>query len=128
MRKSQWIGGVAAAAVTVGALLVGGGTAFADTPAPTPAPAAGSDQQVCTVRIPKLLTRIDALTARINGSATTRGSTAWLQAREDRARAAGRTAAADLLQARISDRAQRLTELAQVKSQVLAVQSKDCGK
>ncbi|MBN9097334.1 MAG: hypothetical protein J0I49_04355 [Pseudonocardia sp.] len=127
MRTSQWIGGVAATAVTVGALVVGGGTAFADTPAPTPAPAAGSNQQVCTVRIPKLLTKIDSLTATINGPATTKGSTAWLQAREDKARAAGHTAAADLLQDRITDRAQRLTELAGVKSQVLAVQSKDCG-
>ena len=127
MRKSQWIGGIAATAVTVGALVVGGGTAFADTPAPTPAPAPGSNAKVCTVRIPKLLTKIDNVTAKINGSATTKGSTAWLQARETKARAAGHTAAADLIQDRISNRAQRLTELAGVKSQVLAVQSKDCG-
>ncbi len=125
MRKSQWIGGIAATAVTVGALAVGGGTAFADTPAPTPAPAPNA--KVCTDRIPKLLTKIDGLTAKINGGATTKGSTAWLQAREDKARAAGHTAAADLLQDRISHRAQRLTELAGVKSQVQAVQSKDCG-
>jgi len=127
MRKSQWIGGIAATAVTVGALVVGGGTAFADTPAPTPAPAAGSNAKVCTVRIPALLKKIDTVTAKINGDATTKGSTAWLQAREDKARGAGRTAAADLLQDRISNRAQRLTDLAQVKSHVLAVQSKDCG-
>jgi hypothetical protein len=128
MRKARWIGGTAAAAVAVGALVVGGGTAFADTPAPpTPAPAAGSNEQVCTVRIPKLLTRIDTITARINGSASTRGSTAWLQEREDKARAAGRTAAADLIEAHISNRSQRLTQLEQIKSQVLAVQAKDCG-
>lgn len=116
-----WIGGIAATAVTVGALVVSSGTALADTPA-------GSNATVCTVRIPALLKKIDTVTAKIDGDATTKGSTAWLQAREDKARAAGRTAAADLLQNRITDRAQRLTELTQVRNQVLAVQGKDCGK
>lgn len=119
----RWIGGIAATAVAAGALVGGGGTAFADTPAPTPAP----NEKVCTVRIPALLKKIDAVTAKINGDATTKGSTAWLQAREDRARTAGRTAAADLIQIRVSHRAQRLTDLAQIRSEVLAVQGKDCA-
>lgn len=120
-----WIGGVAVAAVAAGALVVVGGTAFADAPTPTPAP--GSNEMVCTVRIPALLKKIDTASARINGDAATRGSTAWLQAREDTARAAGRTAAADLIGDRISHRSQRLTELARIRSDVLAVQGKDCG-
>lgn len=124
MRRSQWVGGVVATVATVGALVAGTGTAFADTPAPTPP--ANPNQTVCTIRIPKLLTKIDGLTAKINGDATTKGSTAWLQAKEEKVRATGRTALADLIQDRISNRSQRLTELAQVKSEVLAVQGKDC--
>ncbi len=125
MRKSQWVGGVAATVTAVGALVIGGGTAFADTPAPAPAP--GSNAKVCTVRVPALLKKIDTVTAKINGDANTKGSTAWLQAREDKARAAGHTALADLVQVRISNRAQRLTELTQVRTEVQKVQSADCG-
>ncbi len=125
MRKSLWIGSAVATAATAGALVVGGGTALAATPAPTPA--ANPNQQICAVRIPELLTKIDKVTARINGDASTKGSTAWLQARETRARAAGHTALADLIAAKVSDRAQRLTELAHIKDEVTRVQSTDCG-
>jgi hypothetical protein len=127
MNRTRWIGGIVATVATAGALAVGSGTAFADTPAPTPARAPGSNQKICTERIPALLKKIDGVTAKINGDASTKGSTAWLQAREDKARAAGHTALADLIQARISNRPQRLTELAQVKTEVLKVQSTDCG-
>jgi hypothetical protein len=126
MSRTRWIGGIAASAVAVGALALGGGTAFADTPGPTPAPAAGSNQKICTERIPKLLAKIDKVTAKINGDASTKGSTAWLQAKETAARSSGRTALADLIQAHVSNRAQRLTDLANVKSEVLKVQSADC--
>ena len=44
-----------------------------------------------------MLARIDKLTARINGDASVKGSTAWLRAKADKARAAGYTALADLL-------------------------------
>ena len=125
MRTTRWMGGMAATVAAVAALAVGSGTALADTPAPTPT--AGTNQQVCTQRIPKLLTRIDALTARINGDVTTKGSTAWLTDKETKARAAGRTALADLIAVRVSHRTERLAELAHAKTEVLAVQSKDCG-
>lgn len=126
MTRKRWA--VVAALTTAGVLLGGGAVALADTPPPTPAPNSGTaNHDVCTTRIPQLLTRVDTLTAKINGPATERGSTASLQAREDKARANGRTARADLLAARIADRPQRLTELAQLKSQVQHVQSTDCG-
>lgn len=118
------------AALTAGALLVGGGgVALADAPPPTPsAPPAspGSNAAVCGTRIPKILARIDRLTTRINAGGGTRGSTAWLQARENAARATGRSAAADLLAARIADRPHRLDDLAQLKDQVEQVRAKDC--
>ena len=127
MSRTRWIGGIAASAVAVGALALGGGTAFADTPAPTPAPAAGSNEKICTERIPQLLAKIDRLTARINGDASIKGSTAWLQAKETAARNSGRTALADLIQARISNRPHRLTDLSTIKGEVEAVQKKDCA-
>jgi hypothetical protein len=74
-----------------------------------------------------LLARIDKVTARINGSASTRGSTAWLQARQDAARSAGNTARADLIAARITDRPQRRAALGNARSQVEHVQSTDCA-
>jgi hypothetical protein len=127
MSSTRWIGGIAASAVAVGTLALGGGTAFADAPATTTAPAAGSNEKICDERIPQLLAKIDKVTARINGDAGTKGSTAWLQAKETEARNSGRTALADLIQARIANRPHRLTDLANVKSEVEKVQSTDCG-
>ena len=127
MSRTQWIGGLAASAVAVGAMVVGGGTAFAATPSPTPPPPVGSNQRVCNERIPQLLARIDKVTARINADAGTKGSTAWLQARETEARSTGRTALADLIQVRISHRPERLAELVRAKVEVQKVQSQDCG-
>jgi hypothetical protein len=133
MRTNRGIGGLAVTAVAVGVLLAGSGAAFADTSPPAappatssgaPAPPAG--EPVCTKRIPALLSRIDKLTARINGDASTRGSTAWLKAKADKARAAGHTAGADLLDARAAARAARLDRLAQLRTQIQGVQSKDC--
>jgi hypothetical protein len=127
MSRTRWIGGIAASAMAVGALALGGGTAFADTGTPTTAPAAGSNEKICTERIPQLLAKIDKVTARINGDAGTKGSTAWLQAKETAARSSGRTALADLIQARIANRPHRLTDLANVRTEVEAVQEKDCA-
>lgn len=117
---------VALTAATV--LATGTGVALADTPAPTPAPAAdkGGNAEICGTRIPKILARIDKATARINGDASVKGSTAWLQAKEQKARSSGRTALADLIAARVGDRPHRLTDLADLKTQVTQVQAKDC--
>lgn len=125
MTKARWCAGVAVSAVAVGALVVGGGTAFADAATPTPAPVA-PDTKTCTVRIPAMLKRIDTITTRINGDASTKGSTARLQAKETKARAAGDIALADLIDLRVSHRADRLAELARAATAIRAVQSKDC--
>lgn len=123
--KARWFAGAAASVVTVGALVVGGGTAFADPG--TAATAAATPAKTCTERIPALLARIDKLTARINGDATTKGSTAWLQAKETQARAAGDAALADLIDLRVTHRADRLSELARAKTAIEGVQTKDCA-
>jgi hypothetical protein len=120
----------AASAVTAGLLLATAAPALADEDGPTQGPITqgpitqgpitlGPEQAtfVCTKRIPAILARVDRVTTRINADASTRGSTAWLHAREDTARAAGRTEVADRLQRRIDRRPERLDRLADAKKQ-----------
>ena len=64
---------------------------------------------------------------RINGDASVKGSTAWLRAKADKARAAGYPALADLLTARADDRPGRLDELTKLRSDVQHVQATDCA-
>ena len=118
----RWAACLAVTAATAGALALGGGTALADTP-----PADHANSAICTQRIPAVLARIDKLTNRINGDASVKGSTAWLRAKADQARAAGYPALADLLTARAGDRPGRLDELAKLRTDVQRVQSTDCA-
>jgi hypothetical protein len=115
-----------AVVAAVGAMALGGGTALADTPPPTAAPG-HANSAICTKRVPAVLARIDKLTTRINGDASVKGSTAWLRAKADEARAAGYTALADLLTARADGRPGRLDELTKLKSDVQHVQATDCA-
>ena len=109
----------------VGAMALGGGTALADTPPTNPPDHANS--AICTQRIPAVLARIDKLTTRINGDASTKGSTAWLRAKANEAKAAGYSALADLLTARADGRPGRLDELTKLRSDVQHVQTTDCA-
>ena len=95
-----------------------------DDDGPTQGPITLTPEQatfVCTKRIPAILARVDRVTTRIKADASTRGSTAWLQAREDKARAAGRTEAADRIQERIDRRPERLDRLADAKKRATEV-------
>jgi hypothetical protein len=116
---------LAAAVVAVATMVVGGGTAFADT-APTSAPD-HANSTICTQRIPAVLARIDKVTARVNGDASVKGSTAWLRAKANEARAAGYTALADLLTARADSRPDRLAELTKLRADVQHVKETDCA-
>lgn len=122
MATNRWIGGLAVTAVTAGVLLAGSGTAFADD---TDTQAA--KDRVCTERIPAVLERIDKLVVRINGDAKTRGSTAWLVASADKARANGLPSLADLLVARADARPERVETLEQLRADVENVLSTDCA-
>ncbi len=126
----------AASAVALGLLLAGAGTAWADDPDTTATrdpvtqgPITLSPEQavaVCTKRIPGILSRIDRVTTRIGADAATHGSTAWLAARRDRARAAGRTEEADRIQRRIDGRPERLDRLAGTRERVTAFRDANC--
>jgi hypothetical protein len=123
---------VAATAAVLGLLLAGSGTALADGPGTvaTQGPITLSPEQatfVCTRRIPAILSRVDRVTARINADAATRGSTAWLTARHDKAQAAGRTEVADRIQKRIDARPDKLTKLADAKKRVTDFRDANCA-
>ena len=126
MRVKRWVSGAVVTGVAATALVVGGGSAFADA-APTTGKAGPSNQKTCSERIPKLLARIDKVTARINGDTNTKGSTAWLTAKETTARNAGDNALADLIAARLSHRQDRLNQLATARTTVQDIQKKDCS-
>ncbi len=120
-----------ASAVALGLLLTGAGTARADDPdtTATQGPITLSPEQsvaVCTTRIPGILSRIDRVTTRIGADAATRGSTAWLQARQDRAEQAGRTEEADRLQRRIDRRPEQLDRLAEAEERATAFRDANC--
>ena len=133
-------GTAAASAVTVGLtlglLVAGTGTASADDPgsaiaAPsTQGPITLNAEQatyLCGTRIPAILSRVDRLTTRINADANTLGSTAWLEARHDRAQAAGRSDEADLLQKRIDGRDTVLSRLADAKKRITDFRDGNCA-
>ena len=127
------IGRIAAAsAASAGLLLAGAGPALADDPgtSATQGPITLSPEQatfVCTQRIPAILARIDRVTTRINADVATRGSTAWLQARQDRAEAAGHADVADRIQKRIDARPAKLDSLAGAKKRVADFRDANCA-
>jgi hypothetical protein len=122
----------AASAACAGLLLAGVAPALADDPgaSATQGPITLSPEQatwVCTQRIPKILARIDRVTTRINADVTTRGSTAWLQARQDRAKPAGHTDVADRIQKRIDARPAKLDALGDAKQRVTDFRDANCA-
>lgn len=128
-------GTAAASAVTLGLLVTGTGTAAADDPGPSTAPTsqgpiilnAEQATYVCGTRIPAVLSRVDRVTARVNADATTRGSTAWLTDRRDKARAAGHDELADRIQERIDRRPEALSRLADAKQRVTDFRDGNCA-
>jgi hypothetical protein len=121
----------AASAITVALLVAGSGTALADDPgsSATQGPITLSPEQatyVCQQRIPAILSRIDRVTTRMNADANTRGSTAWLKARHDKAQAAGHTDVADRIQKRIDGRPDKLTKLADAKKRATDFRDANC--
>jgi hypothetical protein len=113
-------------------LVVGTGTALADDPgtSTTQGPITLSPEQAtyfCQQRIPAILSRIDRVTTRMNADANTRGSTAWLKARHDKAQAAGHTDVADRIQKRIDGRPDKLTKLADAKKRATDFRDANCA-
>jgi hypothetical protein len=82
---------------------------------------------LCDKRLPKVENRVTKLVERINGGADVKGSTAWLKARAQKERDAGRETSAQLLEERADRRAGRVAELNKIKGWVADFRGKYCG-
>lgn len=134
MSTSQWARRVAVTgcAAGVGLAIAGAGTASAqgDPTTTVPAPITISSAQVeqwCDHTVPKLTAEVNRLIGRIDGGATEIGSTRWLRAQADRARANGRPARADILDGRAERRTGILTILDRVRTRLDGFTAKHCG-
>jgi hypothetical protein len=129
--------------MVIGGAVVGGvlfgGTAVAvaqgdpsSAPAPSgPAPVTItlSPEQVtflCEKRLPKIEKRTSRLVERINGDEDTRGSAAWLRARADRARDAGRDDSAQLLEERADRREGHVDQLNKINKWAADFRTQHC--
>jgi hypothetical protein len=83
-------------------------------------------QQVCGDWVPKLTSRTEKLTARINGGPEVTGSVANLKARAADQTAKGHTAAADRLTQRATKRAGRIADLNEAKQKLDAFATTHC--
>ncbi len=92
-----------------GALVAGpAGVSAAQT---SEAPVAAERLEVACARVPLIRDRIERLLARWEGGADTRGSRAWLEARAAKLREQGRTEAAEVVEATIRVRTERVDVL-----------------
>lgn len=125
MRSRNW---AVVAALIVGTGLAGSGVASAQPSAP--ATTTLSPEQVtklCEKRLPKMEERIAKLAKRINGGPEVKGSAAWLKARADKERAAGRKTTAELLTERAERRAGRADDLDRLTKRVAEFKSTHCA-
>ncbi|HEX3650639.1 MAG TPA: hypothetical protein VHV49_19615 [Pseudonocardiaceae bacterium] len=134
MSTSQWARRVAVTgcAAGVGLAIAGAGTASAqgDPTTTAPAPITISSAQVeqwCDHTVPSLTTKVNKLIDRIDGGPTSVGSTQWLRAQADRARANGHPARADVLDGRAERRTGVLTILNKVKTRLNDFTTRHCG-
>ncbi|GAA3793797.1 hypothetical protein [Cellulomonas soli] len=84
-------------------------------------------QEMCT-RVPQAVQRLDDLVARIQGDASTKGSTAWLHAQADTARGQGRDAVANRMDNRAELRAGRVTNLQATADRLRQLDSSVCSQ
>ncbi|WP_329787105.1 hypothetical protein V1227_19830 [Lentzea sp. DG1S-22] len=105
-------------------LLLGVGTASAQEPI-TISPE--KVQKICSERVPRIESRVKALTDRINGGPETLGSKKWIEQKAADARKAGNTARADVLDARLELRDAQLVKLGKAAERVAGFKSEHCG-
>jgi hypothetical protein len=120
---------VSATGLAAGLALTGAHMASAST-SPAPSSSASSsitlpsggvlEQRVTSFcnRVPKLIQRADKAQTRLSGDADTKGSLAWLKAREAKAKSNGNARVVTRLDRRITRRTARLAKLPEVKTQL----------
>jgi hypothetical protein len=121
---------VAATGLAAGLAVGGVHVASAATPAAAPAditlPSGGVLEHRVTGfcnRVPNLIKRVDQAQTRLSGDADTKGSLAWLKARQAKAEKNGRAQVVNRLDRRIERRTERLAKLPGWKKKLTAAQS-----
>jgi hypothetical protein len=112
--------GLAAGLALTGAHMAGASTA-ASTSASITLPSGGVlEQRVTTFcnRVPTLIQRVDKARTRISGDADTKGSLAWLKARQAKAEANGNKRVVNRLDRVIERRTERLAKLPELKTKL----------
>ena len=134
MSTSQWVrrAAVTGCAAGIGLAAAGVGTANAQGGPTTTAPApitisSAQVQQWCDHDVPTLTEKVDKLVDRINGGPTEVGSTQWLHAQAQRAKANGHPARADFLDSRAERRTGVLTILNKVRTRLQDFTAQHCG-
>lgn len=117
---------ITTAALLAGALLSGGAAATTPPVQPPITLTAEQSATLCQERIPALLARIDRLTERIDGDASTVGSTQWLAERLAEARASDLDGRAAALQRRLDRRPDVADRLAAAEQRVTAFRDAHC--
>jgi hypothetical protein len=115
-------------AATVGAAVM---TIAMLTPAANAQPsstAPDTARKLCEQRIPKLEERANRLLTRITGGPEVHGSSAWLLARSEKAKARGDAAQADWLAGKAANRGARAELLRQTQQRLTDFKQKHCGK
>ncbi len=126
------VGGSVTAAVLFGgtAVAMAQGEPSSDPAEPAPVTITLSPEQVsrlCETRLPRIEKRVDRLVERITGDENTRGSAAWLRARADRERDAGRETTAQVLDERADRREGHVDQLNQIKQWLDDFSGEHCG-
>ena len=123
-------GVLAAAMAATSALLLGGTASPPSGEPPAQPPTTLTPEQsarLCQEAIPALLARIDRLQERVEGGPAVAGSTAWLEARIERAREERRPAVVERLEERLAARPDRLARLADVEQRATAFRDARCA-
>jgi hypothetical protein len=113
---------VSAAGLAAGLALTGASAASADVTLPS---GGILEQRVTTFcgKVPDLITKVDKAQTRINGDADTKGSLAWLKAKQAKATANNHPRIADRIGLRIKWRTERLAKLPEVKANLTKAKS-----
>ncbi|WP_291412385.1 hypothetical protein [Actinophytocola sp.] len=124
------IGGAVVGTVLLGGAAVAVAQEDPSSSQPAPVTITLSPEQVtrlCDHRLPKIEKRTSKLVERINGGADVRGSAAWLRARAEKERGAGRETSAELLEERADRREGRVEQLNQVNKWAADFRAEHCG-
>ena len=113
---------LSATGLAAGLALTGAQTASASVTLP---PGGALEQRITSfcARVPDLLERVDKAQTRMNAGAETKGSLAWLKAKQAKAEGANHKRVVKRLGRKIDRRTERLAKLPQIKQKLTAAKA-----